>query len=424
MTPLQQSLDTFRARPKERCGVTAGRVFLVAAVLQASFLSQMANAQPLSGPNTPILPDTTPDFLTARAFEDALAESMSLAWQGQNLRDGLRQLSETKQVSIILDRRIDPSQQLSLQVQNVTLQALLKIIATEARADISILGNAVYVGPAGIASRLRTVEEIAASQLVSANATTISVDSSPATRRSFELLARQTLNWPDLTTPRELLDEVARRYSLKIESANRVPHDLWGQATLPSGTSSQLLLTILAQFNLSFEWTASRDGIRIVNMPVDPRIEKQFTLKRGTEQTILAEITRRMPGLEPQVTGRRIKVSGTVEQIETVEALIFPERQPNNPRPNQRKVADGVTTFTFKATAPLGAFMATLEKQAGFTFEYDEETFKQAGIRLDKRILLEAKELTAEEVFEAMFPPQNITYKVEGKTVRLSPAPR
>ena len=424
MTPLQQSLDTFHARPKERFGVTGCRFFLIAAVLQASFLSQIANAQPLAGPDAPILAETSPDFVTGRAFEDVLAKSISLAWQGQNLRDGLRQLSETRQVSIVLDRRIDPSQQLTLQIQNVTLQALLKIIATEVRADISVLGNAVYVGPAEVASRLRTVEEIVASQLVSGRATTISVDTSPQTRRSFELLGRQTLNWPDLTTPRELLDEVGRRYGLEIESVNRVPHDLWGQATLPSGTSSQLLLTILGQFNLSFEWTESRDGIRIVNMPQDPRIEKQFTLKRGTEQTILAEITRRMPGLEPQVTGRRIKVSGTVEQIETVEALIFPERQPNNPRPNQRKVADGVTTFTFKATAPLGAFMATLEKQAGFTFEYDEETFKQAGIRLDKRILLEAKELTAEEVFEAMFPPQNITYKVEGKTVRLSPAPR
>ena len=68
--------------------------------------------------------------------------------------------------------------------------------------------------------------------------------------------------------------------------------------------------------------------------------------------------------------------------------------------------------------------MATLEKQAGFTFEYDEETFKQAGIRLDQQILLEAKELTAQEVFEKMFPPLNIAYKVDGETVRLSPAVR
>ena len=420
MTPLQQSLDTFQATPKERFGVTGYRFFLVAVVLQASFPGQFANAQSLPGSAAPILTDTPPNFLTDRAFEDALAESISLAWQGQNLRDGLQKLSETKQLSIILDRRIDPSQQLTLQIQKRTLKTVLKVIATEARADISVLGNTVYVGPARIASRLRTVEEIVASQL----ATTISVDASPQTRRRFELLKRQTLNWSDLTTPRELLNEVASRYALKIESVNLVPHDLWGQATLPSGSSTQLLLTILAQFNLSFEWTESRDGIRLVDMPLDPRIEKQFTLKRGAEQTILSEITRRMPDLEPKVTARRITVAGTVEQIETVEAIIYPERQPNNTRPNQRKVAEGVTVFTFEATAPLGTFMATLEKQSGFMFQYDPKAFKQADIRLDQRIFLEAKKLTAKEVFDKMFIPQNIAYKVDGKTVQLTPASR
>ena len=387
-------------------------------------LSLHAVAQPLPSPDTPVLTRATSDFLTGREFEEALAKSISLAWQGQNLRDGLRQLSETRSVSILLDRRIDPGQQLTLQIQNVSLQSLLNLIATEVRADISILGNVVYVGPVEVTSRLRTIEEIVASQLVSNRSTTIGVDTSPATRRSFELLERQTLVWPDLTTPRELIEEVGRRYTLKIEAAERVPHDLWGQATVPSGTSSQLLLAVLAQFNLSFEWIESRDGIRIVNMPVDPRIERQFILKRGTEQSILAELERRLPNLERQIAGRRISVVGTVEQIESVEELIFPERRQENPRPNQRMVGGGVTIFTFKATAPLEAFMKTLEAQAGFTFQYDLEVFMQAGIRLDQQILIEAKELTAQEVFEKMFPPQNIAYKVDGQTVHLTPASR
>ena len=331
MTPLQQTRDTFRTMPKERFGVTGCRFFLIAAVLQASMLNLQAVAQPLPGPDTPVLTETTPNFLTGRAFDEALAKTISLAWQGQNLRDGLRQLSATREVSILLDRRIDPSQQLTLQIQYVSLLALLKLIATEVRADISILGNVIYVGPEEVASRLRTVEEIVASQLVLSQATTISVDSSPQTRRSFELLGRQTLIWSDLTTPRELLDEIGRRYALKIEAADQVPHDLWGQATLPSGTSSQLLLGILAQFNLSFEWTDSRDGIRIVDMPVDPRIERQFTLKRGTEQNILAELNRRMPNLERRVASRKVTVVGTIEQIESVEALIFPERRQDDP---------------------------------------------------------------------------------------------
>ena len=68
--------------------------------------------------------------------------------------------------------------------------------------------------------------------------------------------------------------------------------------------------------------------------------------------------------------------------------------------------------------------MKTLETQAGFAFTYDPEAFSQAGIRLDQRVQLEVKELTAQEVFEKMFPPQGINYKVDGNTVRLSPAAR
>ena len=424
MTPLQQTLDTFTVLPKERFGVTGCRFFLIATVLLASMLCREAIAQPHPGQDTSILTESTHDFATGKAFDEALAKKISLAWQGQNLRDGLRQLSETRSVSILLDRRIDPGQQMTLKIQNVSLRDLLKLIATEVRADISTLGNFVYVGPVGVASRLRTVEEIAASQLVSSRSSTISVDASPTTRRTFELMKRQTLAWSDLGTPRELLTEIGHRYVLKIEDAGRVPHDLWGQADLPSGTASQLLLAVLAQFNLSFEWTESRDGIRIVDIPVDPRIEKQFTLKRGTEQNILAGLNRRLPNLERRVVGRKLAVVGTVEQIENVEALIFPERRQENPRPNQRKVGGGVTIFTFKATAPLGAFMKTLEAQAGFKFAYDAEAFSQAGIRLDQRIFLEVKELTAEEVFEKMFPPQSIGYKVDGNTIRLSPAAR
>ena len=127
---------------------------------------------------------------------------------------------------------------------------------------------------------------------------------SPPPRRSFELLQRQTLSWPDLTTPREMLDEIGRHYSLKIESLDQIPHDLWGKAILPSATPTQMLLAVLAQFDMSFEWTVDYDGIRIIRMPVAPQIERLFTMKRGTEADIIAEMKQRMPGLERRVSGR------------------------------------------------------------------------------------------------------------------------
>lgn len=437
MTPLQQTLDTCGSVTGKRFRITVCTVFLLVNILQTALIVPTADAQvPIQAPATPVLSEGTtapsaessehtPDFLTSRAFEDALEKELSLAWQGQNLRSGLQQLSATRLVAILLDRRIDPGREMSLQVRNVTLLALLNLIASEVHADVSVLGNVIYIGPRETALRLRTVEEIASAALVSGGVSAVGNEpsTSPRTRRSFELLGRQTLNWPDLTTPRELLSDIGRRYELQIESLERVPHDLWSEAFLPSATPTQMLLAVLAQFNLSFEWTASRDGIRIVDMPPAPRIERQFTLRAGTERGIVDQLNQRMPGLEPRVAGRRLTVSGTFEQLENVELLIYPERR--KPRPDEHRPGSGITKFTFAvANAPLTAFMNTLQKQAGYDFQYDAEQLEKAGIRLDKPIRLEANELTAEELFHAMFDAQGIAFEIDEKVVHLKPADR
>lgn len=431
MTPLQQTLASAPHPVHERRRVTGCPLFLVGTVLSLVLPAQETAAQRDLPTTTPVLTqsETTStaadiEFVTGRRFEDALEKKLSLAWKGQNLRDGLRKLGETRQVAILLDRRIDPGQEMSLQVQNVSLKALLNLIANEAGAAVSVTGTMIYIGPPETAARLRTVEEIAVSQLVSSN--TPESDGRPAssqqTRRSFELLQRQTLAWSDFTTPRELLEKISGMYSLQLIGSERVPHDLWGEAVVPSATSTQLLVAVLGQFDLSFEWSENRDAIQIIPMPLEPRVERTFTLRRGTETNILSELQQRVPQLVVKSAGRRLTAAGTLEQLEFLESLIHPERSQTPTRPSQRPPGGGITTFTFAADAPLIAFLNTLEKQAGYDFQYDADEFDQAGISLEKRIRLEASELTAEEVFQKMFPPQNIAFRITGKTVYLTPA--
>ena len=145
MIRLQQTLCSYQSVSGERCRVTGYTVFLFLNVMLLSSPIQHAIAQP------PLLPATSsveansasasvtvsgknnPDFLTGPAFENALERIQSLAWQGQRLRVGLQQMSASRQVAILLDRRINPGQQLSLQVKNISLRSLLDLIATESR---------------------------------------------------------------------------------------------------------------------------------------------------------------------------------------------------------------------------------------------------------------------------------------------------
>lgn len=363
--------------------------------------------------------DSTGDrsFLTGQTLTDALSRQMGLAWQGQSLRVGLQKLSESTEIAILLDRRIDPGQLCSLQVKNVSLRSLLGVIASEVGAEISVFDNLIYVGPSATAFRLRTLVELASDSLLpDRNATGVS----GKTKRGLELMAREDFAWDDLTTPRTLLLDIGSRYGLQIDSVEVVPHDLWAAADLPSASAAQVLMLVLAQFNLSFEWAEDRSRIRIVPVPDAPRLSRQFTIRAGAAAEMKSKLEALSPAVAYRVSSRRVAVEGTVEQIEQVERLLYPERF--RPRNGEAPRGPKVVTFSFSvARAPLVAFMKTLEQQSGFTFDYDEDELKAADVRLDEPIELGAKALTAEELFQSMFEPNGVQFEIDGTTVRLSP---
>lgn len=355
----------------------------------------------------------TSTLQTGRAFELALDRNIGLAWQDQHLRDGLRKLSRNRELAVVLDRRIDPGRQLTLQLRNITLRELFRVIALEADAELSVLDNVVYVGPPATAGRLRTVLELTSSQLPGT--------SSPHAGRSFELLKRNTFEWNDLDEPVVLLQRIAKLYGLKIESIELVPHDLWASATIPQASAPTLLMTVLAQFDLSFEWSADWQGIRIIPMPASPRVERTFSIRRGSAAEIAADLNKSIPGLAAQARGSRsVRAHGTVEQLKHVDRLLHPERAvAGRPRP---RPTTGAVTFTFQVkNAPLIAFMTKLEEQAGFKFEYDKKAITNAGVDLEGVINLNMEKATEDELLEAMFNDFSLAFERTGKKVRVFP---
>ncbi len=53
------------------------------------------------------------EFLSGTPFQKALDQSLGGAWTGVSVRDVLREISRTRKVAIVLDRRIDPTRELS-----------------------------------------------------------------------------------------------------------------------------------------------------------------------------------------------------------------------------------------------------------------------------------------------------------------------
>ncbi|MBI1312950.1 hypothetical protein GC176_16795 [bacterium] len=352
------------------------------------------------------------DFLVGKAFEEALAQNISVTWQAQDLRSGLRSVANVRRIAVLIDRRVDPSTELTLQVKSVTLRELFDTVAAELSLGVSQLENAIMIGPRVAMQRLRTDIEIASSQLVRHPA---------GGTRTSELLHRESLLWPDLTSPRELLDEISRRYDLRIENPELVTHDLWAAGALPSSNAAEILLAVLAQFDLSFVWSADLKSVRLVTQPEAPTLEREFTLRRGVPESIVDELRKSTPGLEIELRGRKVVARGFVEQLEQIHAALFPSRD----QPDKRATGPKRVTFTFVVpNAPLKQFMEKLTQQAGYEFDYDAEQLDKAGIRLDRAVSLKMKDATPDELFKAMFDPLGLGYELDGLTVRLRPKSR
>jgi hypothetical protein len=364
------------------------------------------------------------EYLTGSQFEKALSQPVSISWQERQLRSGIRQLSESREVAVLLDRRVDPEQTLTLGLSKLSLQDILATIATECGAGISVVGNAVYIGPAKTAARLRTLVELRSRELVGENAVA-------GTKRSFELLRRATLTWQDLDRPADIVTAICHEAGLQIDTGSTpgltaspteqqtIPHDLWAEATIPRATITEKLILVLAQFDLSFEWQPAATRIRLVPMPENVTIRRTWPRLTRTKRTRVSKILPQLRGLPHDLRGSQLEVTGTVEQLEDVDRLIYPERYAKR---TVTRPAGGKLNFTFEIRAQLGSLLKALPEKSDIRFEYDAVALTDAGVKLDRGVEMKMKNASLQELCEALFKDSGITWKISGHTVTLTPA--
>lgn len=116
-------------------------------------------------------------------------------------------------------------------------------------------------------------------------------------------------------------------------------------------------------------------------------------------------------------------VDASADLQEKVEAELNPSKRPvskmGTPQidvlPIQRR------KFTLRAQkVPVLAVMQKLE-QSGIEFEYQPQQLKQAGVDLTQRIDISVQNADANEFFDVLFGPLNLSYQIEGIKVTLTP---
>ncbi len=161
-------------------------------------------------------------WLVGKRFEQQLAAQLSVTWSNVPLSEALASLSASSRVAIVVDRRINPGQPLTVTAAGQPLEEILEQIAEAEHLGLSLWEPIVYFGPPATARALRTLAWLRREE----------AERLPPARRQA-LLAARAWEWHDLATPRDLLAQLAAEAHVKLESLDLVPHDLWPARRLP-----------------------------------------------------------------------------------------------------------------------------------------------------------------------------------------------
>lgn len=341
--------------------------------------------------------------------------SLTAVFENAELRGVLKQLGPDRQLALVLDRRIDPNQTVTFSLQQEPLRAGLGRFAETLHAELILTENVAYFGLRDRARWLRTA--IAQSEAAMAG---------DATRRTLSM--RRTIVWDDLTTPREILDQIATAWNLKIENIDAVPHDLWAEATLPNVTPAEALTLVLIQLDLGWTWSPQDRRIAFVAWQPPELIERTYQPRgKATVASLMEDWHARLPELSLTARDKEIVVRGRVEDHEQISKwltggfnrIVAPKDGPPPTPLKQRR-------FTLnEKNVPVRAVLQELEK-SGAEIVVDEDALKAVGVDLDQTVSVQVQKATVEEFLKAVLNPVKAAAGVDGLTItiRAQSAPR
>lgn len=302
-------------------------------------------------------------WLTGDGLLAALAEPTSVTWEQVPFREYLQQLARAHRVCVFLDRRVDPSQEISFDAKDTALGTALQQLAQQVGARVTLLEAVVYMGPEPAVVKLAA--QAAARQR--------EVGRLPGSIRR-RLAAQRAWHWDELSVPRQLLGQLAEQGGVTIEGLDQVTYDLWPSADLPKLSWINRLSIVLAGFDLSFAFVANGRDVRVVPYP------------KSAPDTSMVNI---WPAL-PHAAGK--------------------------PQPPMLER----TRYTMTVAGhPIGAVLKTLEVRSGLTFEVDPA----ATQKLNEVAKFEVRDATVDQLLDALLGPAGLTFKRRDRQVLVTLRP-
>lgn len=346
----------------------------------------------------------TTKWLTGNALSTQLQSRVSVSWTNAPLKESLNNFATANRVCIVLDRRIDPDQPFEFEARDAKFEDVLSGVAAKLKTGVSFYGQLVYIGPANVTAKLRTLAALRTEE----------IRSLPSDVQK-KWLAPRVLAWTRPTNPQELFPTILKNVNEPRVVGVSMPSDLWAASSWPTMNAIEQLTLLLAEFDLTFQ--ISGDGRTLTFIPIPEKV----TIKKDYNVSNATELNEKLKSLNlrgsHQIAGTKLNVDSTFEEHQLVQQLISGK---SAPKTNRTK---GEARYTLTIKLPVRDLAKGLAPKLGVTFIFDEEAIETAKIPLDQKIDLQVKEVTLEQLLDAIFKPAGLKYeKQDGDRYLIRPA--
>ncbi|MCR9292703.1 MAG: hypothetical protein NXI32_08290 [bacterium] len=199
---------------------------------------------------------------TAKAALQLLQQPVTLVWEKKTLREGLEDITHSYRLAVWLDRRIDPTQRVTLAAAGdgkpADLSSILEEIARQTASEFGLVENVAYFGPPGVVARVQRAA--------------IELHDQISRSRGDQQAQMKPFSWSELATPTSVLDSIASNWDMRCEF--QMPHDLLHAGSVGSCNLATQLSLLGSGFELEPELLPNET---IDFKPLGPMINWQFT---------------------------------------------------------------------------------------------------------------------------------------------------
>ncbi len=346
-------------------------------------------------------------WATGPALAQRLTTLVGVTLAGSPLRDGLYRFGRSQGVAVLLDRRIDPGQELGVTLSQVPLEQALRTIAEAGNMGVTQLGPVFYFGPVSATIRLRTLAAMKREELQELPRAV-----------AMRLVQSRGWRWDDLATPRDLLIALAQEGQFELEGLEGVPHDLWAGADLPPLALLDRLTMVAIQFDLTFSVSPDGATVRLVPTPSEVSVVRRYPAG-GQPAATAAKLAELAPDAHIRISGGGIFVKGTVEVHERILAARTSVRADRKPAPGA-----GPTRIERIAVQhiPVGAVLERIASQLDLELKIDGAALQRAGLSLNQPISVQVEDVSLDELLAEVAGAAGLAFRREGRVVEIRPA--